>query len=105
MSMDIVMMILRIYVATIAITLATEGIVQLRADMNNLGMAYGQLVVSLLVSLIPIGNIIIAFDNMRLLLTNKSTFIISYITARRSDEFIIKENGDKYEIYRKKEED
>ena len=103
--MNILIMILRIYAATIAITLATEGIVQLRADMNNLGMAYGQLVVSLLVSLIPIGNIIIAFDNMRLLLTNKSTFIISYITARRRDEFIIKENGDKLEIYRKKGED
>ena len=103
--MNIVIMILRIYAATIAITLGTEGLVQLRADINNLGMAYGQLIVSLLVSLIPIGNIIIAFDNMRLLLTNKSTFIISYITARRRDEFIIKENGDKLEIYRKKGED
>ena len=105
MSMDIVMMILRIYAATIAITLVTEGLVQLRADMNNLGMAYGQLIVSLLVSLIPVGNIIIAIDNMRLLLTNKATFIISYIEARRRDEFIIKENGDKYEIYRKKGEE
>ena len=103
--MNIVMIILRIYATTIAITLVTEGLVQLRADINNLGMAYGQLIVSLLVSLIPIGNIIIAFDNMRLLLTNKSTFIISYITARRRDEFIIKENGDKLEIYRKKGED
>ena len=103
--MNIVIMILRIYAATIAITLVTEGIVQLRADMNNLGMAYGQLIVSLLVSLIPVGNIIIAFDNMRLLLTNKTTFIISYIEARRRDEFIIKENGDKYEIYRKKGEE
>lgn len=99
--MNIVMMILRIYAATIGITLATEAVIQLRADMNNLGMAYGQLIVSLVVSLIPVGNIIIAFDNMRLLLTNKDTFIISYIIARRNDEFIIKENGDKIEIYRK----
>ena len=103
--MNIVMMILRIYAATIAITLATEGLIQLRADMNTLGMARGQLIVSLLISLIPAGNMLIAFDNMKLLLTNKETFIISYIEARRRDEFIIKENGDKYEIYRKKGEE
>ena len=103
--MNIVMMILRMYAATVTIALVTEGLVQLRADINRLGMARGQLIVSLLVSLIPVGNIIIAIDNIRFLLANKETFIISYIEARRRDEFIIKENGDKYEIYRKKGED
>ena len=85
------MLIFRIYSATVAVTLLLEMLTTLRSQIHGIPLGDDELINTIILAVLPLANLVIAFDNLILLFRSKPRFIYRYMIVRnRLDEVIIK---------------
>lgn len=92
------MTIFKIYLATVAIALATQAMTTARAQIIGIPMNGTELLGTIVCAIIPIVNLIIAYDCITMMLNRKGRFVYRYMYVHgRLDEITIKKDkeGDK----------
>ena len=90
--------IFKIYLATVAITLAAQAMTTARAQIIRIPMNGTELLGTIGCAIIPIANLIIAYDCITMMFNRKGRFIYRYMYVHnRLDEITIKKDkeGDK----------
>ena len=92
------MLIVRIYSATVAITLLLEMLTTLRSQIHGIPLGDCELINTIILAVLPLANLVIAFDNLIMLFRSKPQFILRYMFVRsRLDEITIIKDKDKEE--------
>ena len=92
------MLIVRIYSATVAITLLLEMLTTLRSQIHGIPLGDNELINAIILAVLPLANLVIAFDNLIMLFRSKPQFIYRYMFVRnRLDEVIIRRNEEEEE--------
>ena len=92
------MLIFRVYAATVAVTLLLEMLATARAQIHGIPLGNNELVITIILAIFPGGNLVIAFDNLIMLFRSKPQFILRYMFVRsRLDEITIIKDEDKEE--------
>ena len=91
--MMILLMIFRVYAATVAITLLSQMLTTLRSQIHGIPLGDCELINTIILAVLPLANLIIAFDNLTMLFRSKPQFILRYMFVRnRLDEIKIVDN-------------
>ena len=92
------MLVFRIYAATVAVTLLTQMLTTARAQIHGIPLSNDELLNTIILAALPLLNLIIAFDNLIMLFRSKPQFILRYMFVRsRLDEITIIKDEDKEE--------
>ena len=84
------MLIFRVYSATVAITLLLEMLTTLRSQIHGIPLGDCELINTIILAVIPLLNLVIAFDNLTMLFNSRTKFILRYMFVRdRLDEIRI----------------
>ena len=84
------MLIVRIYSATVAATLLLEMLTTARAQINDIPLGDDELLHTIILATLPLLNLVIAFDNLTMLFSGRAKFILRYMFVRdRLDEITI----------------
>ena len=87
------MLIFRVYTATVAVTLLSQILTTARAQIHGISLGNDELLSTIILAALPLLNLVIAFDNLTMLFRSKPQFILRYMFVRsRLDEIRI-ENG------------
>ena len=92
------MTISRIYLATVVITLVAQAMTTARAQIIGIPMNGAELVDTIVCAIIPIANLIVAYDCLTMMFNRKGKFAYRYMYVHsRLDEITIKKDkeGDK----------
>ena len=91
-------LVFRIYSATVAVTLLLEMLTTLRSQIHGIPLGDNELINTIILAVLPLANLVIAFDNLIMLFRSKPQFILRYMFVRsRLDEIIIIKDEDKEE--------
>ena len=83
-------LIFRIYSATVAVTLLLEMLTTLRSQIHGIPLGDCELISTIILAVIPLLNLVIAFDNLTMLFNSRTKFILRYMFVRdRLDEIKI----------------
>ena len=86
----ILLMIFRVYAATVAVTLLSQMLTTARAQIHGIPLGDCELINTIILAVLPLANLIIAFDNLIMLFRSKPQFILRYMFVRsRLDEITI----------------
>ena len=89
-------LVFRIYSATVAVTLLLEMLTTLRSQIHGIPLGDNELISTIILAVLPLANLIIAFDNLTMLFRSKPQFILRYMFVRnRLDEITIIKDEDK----------
>ena len=92
------MLVFRVYVATVAATLLSEMLTTARAQIHGIPLGDNELINTIILAVSPLANLVIAFDNLIMLFRSKPQFILRYLFVRnRLDEVTIIKKEDKEE--------
>ena len=81
------MLIVRIYAATVAVTLLLEMLSTLRSQICWITLGDNELIITIILAVLPLLNLVIAFDNLEMLFRGRTKFIYKYMFMRdRLDE-------------------
>ena len=84
------MLVFRIYSATVAVTLLLEMLTTLRSQIHGIPLGDCELINTIILAVIPLLNLVIAFDNLTMLFNSRTKFILRYMFVRdRLDEIRI----------------
>ena len=84
------MLIFRIYAATVAVTLLSQMLTTARAQIHGISLSDNELLNTIILAALPLLNLVIAFDNLTMLFSGKAKFILRYMFVRdRLDEITI----------------
>ena len=84
------MLIVRIYSATVAITLLSQMLTTARAQINDIPLSDDELLHTIILAVLPLLNLVITFDNLTMLFNGRTKFILRYMFVRdRLDEIRI----------------
>ena len=84
------MLVFRIYSATVAVTLLSQMLTTLRSQIHGIPLGDCELINTIILAVIPLANLIIAFDNLTMLFNGRTKFILRYMFVRdRLDEIRI----------------
>ena len=90
------MLIFRVYSATVAVTLLLEMLTTLRSQIHGIPLGDNELINTIILAVLPLANLVIAFDNLIMLFRSKPQFILRYMFVRsRLDEITIIKEKDK----------
>ena len=90
------MLVFRVYAATVAVTLLLEMLATARAQIHGIPLGDNELLHAIIIAALPILNLVIVFDNLTMLFSGRTKFILRYMFVRdRLDE--IKMVNDKEE--------
>ena len=92
------MTIFRIYLATVVITLVAQAMTTARAQIIGIPMNGSELVETIGCAIIPIANLVVAYDCLTMIFNRKGKFLYRYMYVHgRLDEITIKKDkeGDK----------
>ena len=90
------MLIFRIYSATVAVTLLLEMLATARAQIHGIPLSDDELLHTIILAALPLLNLVIAFDNLTMLFNSRTKFILRYMFVRsRLDEITIIKDEDK----------
>ena len=94
------MNLLRVYLATMAITLVSDMLVTARSQYYGLSIKKGAAIVAILTASLPIANLIVAYDNFTMLFNKKAKFIVRFMFVKgRLDELrVIDEDGNEVDV-------
>ena len=96
--MMILLMIFRVYMATVATTLLSQMLTTARAQIHGIPLGDNELLNTIILAVLPLANLVIAFDNLIMLFRSKPQFILRYMFVRnRLDEITIIKNKDEEE--------
>ena len=83
-------LIFRVYAATVAVTLLLEMLTTLRSQIHGIPLGDCELINTIILATIPLLNLVIAFDNLTMLFNGRTKFILRYMFVRdRLDEIRI----------------
>ena len=83
-------LIFRIYAATVAITLLSQMLTTARAQIHGISLSDDELLHTIILAVLPLLNLVIAFDNLTMLFNGRTKFILRYMLVRdRLDEIRI----------------
>ena len=89
------MLVFRVYAATVAVTLLLEMLTTLRSQIHGIPLGDNELINTIILAVLPLANLVIAFDNLIMLFRSKPRFVYRYMFVRnRLDEVIIIKNKD-----------
>ena len=92
------MLVFRVYAATVAITLLSQMLTTARAQIHGIPLGDCELINTIILAALPLANLVIAFDNLMMLFRSKPQFILRYLFVRnRLDEVTIIKKEDKEE--------
>ena len=92
------MLVFRIYSATVAVTLLLEMLTTARAQIHGIPLGDCELINTIILAVLPLANLVIAFDNLIMLFRSKPQFILRDMFVRsRLDEITIIKDEDKEE--------
>ena len=84
------MLIFRVYAATMAITLLSQMLTTARAQIHGISLSDDELLHTIILAVLPLLNLVIAFDNLTMLFNGRTKFILRYMFVRdRLDEIRI----------------
>ena len=84
------MLVFRVYAATVAVTLLLEMLTTLRSQIHGIPLGDHELINTIILAVLPLANLVIAFDNLIMLFRSKPQFILRYMFVRsRLDEIRI----------------
>ena len=84
------MLVFRVYAATVAVTLLTQMLATARAQINDIPLEDDELLHTIILATLPLLNLVIAFDNLTMLFSGRTKFILRYMFVRdRLDEIRI----------------
>ena len=84
------MLVFRVYAATVAVTLLLEMLTTARAQIHGIPLGDNELINTIILAVLPLANLVIAFDNLIMLFRSKPQFILRYMFVRnRLDEIKI----------------
>ena len=75
-------LIVRIYAATVAVTLLLEMLTTLRSQIHGIPLGDNELLNTIILAALPLLNLVIAFDNLTMLFRSKRVFVIRYLFVR-----------------------
>ena len=91
-------LVFRVYAATVAVTLLLEMLTTLRSQIHGVPLGDDELLNTIILAVLPLANLVIAFDNLIMLFRSKPQFILRYMFVRsRLDEITIIKDKDKEE--------
>ena len=89
------MLVFRVYAATVVVTLLSQMLTTARAQIHGIPLGDCELINTIILAVLPLANLIIAFDNLIMLFRSKPQFILRYMFVRnRLDEITIIKNKD-----------
>ena len=92
------MLVFRVYAATVAVTLLSQMLTTARAQIHGISLSDDELLQTIILAALPLLNLVIAFDNLIMLFRSKPQFILRYMFVRsRLDEITIIKDKDKEE--------
>ena len=92
------MLVFRVYAATVAITLLSQMLTTARAQIHGISLGNDELLSTIILAALPLLNLVIAFDNLIMLFRSKPQFILRYMFVRsRLDEITIIKDENKEE--------
>ena len=84
------MLIFRVYAATVAVTLLSQMLTTARAQIHGISLSDDELLHTIILAALPLLNLVIAFDNLTMLFSGRAKFILRYMFVRdRLDEIRI----------------
>ena len=84
------MLVFRIYSLTVAVTLLLEMLTTLRSQIHGIPLGDNELINTIILAVLPLANLVIAFDNLTMLFNGRTKFILRYMFVRdRLDEIKI----------------
>ena len=84
------MLAIRIYVATVVATLLSQMLTTARAQIHGISLSDDELLQTIILAALPLLNLVIVFDNLIMLFRSKPQFILRYMFVRsRLDEITI----------------
>ena len=90
------MLVFRVYAATVAVTLLLEMLTTLRSQIHGVPLGDDELIHTIILAALPLLNLVIAFHNLIMLFRSKPQFILRYMFVRsRFDEITIIKDEDK----------
>ena len=90
------MLVFRVYTATVAVTLLSQMLTTARAQIHGVPLGNCELINTIILAVLPLANLVIAFDNLIMLFRSKPQFVLRYMFVRdRLDEITIIKNEDK----------
>ena len=90
------MLVFRVYAATVVVTLLSQMLTTARAQIHGISLSDDELLHTIILAVLPLANLVIAFDNLTMLFNGRTKFILRYMFVRdRLDE--IKMVNDKEE--------
>ena len=90
------MLVFRIYAATVAVTLLSQMLTTARAQIHGISLSDDELLHTIILAVLPLLNLVIAFDNLTMLFRSKRVFVIRYLFVRNrlGNVTIIKDEED-----------
>ena len=84
------MLVFRVYAATVAVTLLSQMLTTARAQIHGIPLGDNELLNTIILAVLPLLNLVIAFDNLTMLFNGRTKFILRYMFVRdRLDEIRI----------------
>ena len=84
------MLVFRVYAATVAVTLLSQMLTTARAQIHGIPLGDNELINTIILAVLPLANLVIAFDNLIMLFRGRTKFILRYMFVRnRLDEIKI----------------
>lgn len=92
------MLVFRVYAATVAATLLSQMLTTARAQIHGISLGDNELLNTIILAALPLANLVIAFDNLTMLFSGRTKFILRYMFVRdRLDEITTIKNKDEEE--------
>ena len=96
--LELLVLVFRIYSLTVAVTLLLQMLTTLRSQIHKIPLGDDELISTIILAVLPLANLVIAFDNLIMLFRSKPQFILRYMYVRdRLDEVTIIKDKDKEE--------
>ena len=96
--LELLILALRFYLLTVAVTLLSQMLTTLRSQIHGIPLGDNELINTIILAVLPLANLVIAFDNLIMLFRSKPQFILRYMFVRsRLNEITIIKDEDKEE--------
>ena len=76
------MLVFRIYAATVAVTLLSQMLTTARAQIHGIPLGDNELINTIILAALPLLNLVIVFDNLTMLFSGRTKFILRYMFVR-----------------------
>ena len=76
------MLVFRVYAVTVAVTLLSQMLTTARAQINDIPLSDDELLHTIILAVLPLLNLVIAFDNLTMLFNGRTKFILRYMYVR-----------------------